>query len=113
MKLSTKSIELKIDKEALKEGFITLESDIEGEELDEGILEELEDKYGITGQLILTKDYRLVYLDHAVINLDNLDETKKLPVKGKYSIPELNIFSMSFEKIIENLKKFHQTPQLK
>lgn len=105
MKLSTKSIKLKIDNEALEHGYITLESDIEDEELDEETLEKLHDEYGITGELILSKDYRLIYLDNAVINPDTLDETKNLPVEGKYSIPELNIYDVSFREIIETLKK--------
>ena len=105
MKLSTKSIELRIDKEALENGYITIESDINGEELDEDTLEKLQDDYGITGDLILTKDYRLVYLDNAVINPDTLEETKNLPVKGKYSISELGIYNASFKEIIEKIKE--------
>ncbi len=99
-----KSIELKIDKEALENGYITLESDINGEELDEKILENLHDEYGIIGELVLTKDYRLIYLDNAIINLNVLDETKSLPIKGKYSISELCIYNASFREIIERLK---------
>ena len=101
----TESIELKIDREALWHRFITLESDIKDEELDEETLENLHDEYGVTGELILTKDYRLIYIDNAVINPDTLDDTKKLPVEGKYSIPELNILNASFEEIIEILKE--------
>ncbi len=106
MESSTKSIELNIDKEALENGFITLEAKVENyEELDEDTLEELEDKYLITGQLILTKDYELIFLDHAVINPSTLDKIKELPIKGKYSIPELNIYNVSFKDIIEKLKR--------
>jgi len=103
MKPSEKSINLKLDKEALKNGFIVLEADNNEEILEEEKLEQLENEYGIYGELILTKDYKLVYLNHAILNEETLDELKKLPVKGVYSIPEMNIYNVSFPELITKI----------
>ena len=35
--------------------------------------------------------------------IEELDELKKLPVKGIYSIPEMNIYNVSFSELITKI----------
>ncbi len=108
MKLSTKSIELKLDKEAFDNGYILLEADSSKDLLSEDELEKLENEYGVYGQLILNKDYELVFLDHAVLKTESLEDLKQLPIKGIYSVPELDIYDVSFSEFMDHLQKIYE-----
>ncbi|NPA58013.1 MAG: hypothetical protein GXN94_01835 [Aquificae bacterium] len=100
------SIRLKIDKEALYYGYIWLEAVNSKPLLQDELLEEIENEYGVYGQLVLNKDYELVFLDHAVLRKESLEDLKQIPINGSYSIPELNIHNVDFKTLISAISDF-------